>query len=289
MKNDNTCIYAFGSSRRLLREALTRVPREFFLRVHGGQNARRNRWVSGKLAGKRPIDDWRLIVVRDGVINASTLDWSGTLGPGSLTLINHRVLFGDAIESDEATSFFSFRFGFHSVLDGSHVQPSEEGVAIAVNLRPAHQLEQILLQLTRSHLSRNELSAGMQNALLFSVLHQIFEASCPESRVLGNERLNRIIDRLWEHPEERLTISEMAAMAGSSANTFLRHFKAATQLTPVDYQIRVRCQHAAHLLETSDFKLADIAEQLGYPDPYCLSKQFKKIFGMAPSRYRSSM
>jgi AraC-like DNA-binding protein len=33
--------------------------------------------------------------------------------------------------------------------------------------------------------------------------------------------------------------------------------------------------------------LGQIAHALGYPDPFLLSRQFTKHFGVAPSRYRA--
>jgi len=45
-------------------------------------------------------------------------------------------------------------------------------------------------------------------------------------------------------------------------------------------------QKACELLIQTDLSVKDVAEELGYKDPYYFSRLFKKIQGCAPSQYR---
>ena len=50
----------------------------------------------------------------------------------------------------------------------------------------------------------------------------------------------------------------------------------------------LRMEEAKRLLLTSSLSLADLAEQLGYDDPYYFSHCFKKIVGVSPLEYRKN-
>ena len=45
--------------------------------------------------------------------------------------------------------------------------------------------------------------------------------------------------------------------------------------------------HACRLLDQGNLKVRQVAEQLGYADPYYFSRLFKSVVGMAPSHYRA--
>ncbi|RME70993.1 MAG: AraC family transcriptional regulator, partial [Verrucomicrobia bacterium] len=55
---------------------------------------------------------------------------------------------------------------------------------------------------------------------------------------------------------------------------------------PLDYFNRLKVQRACELLATTTLSIAEIAEQLGFDDPYYFSRLFRKIMGMAPRVYR---
>lgn len=287
MVKESSRRHSRGSSSQILRAALARVPHELCLRLRASHNTRPGaHWHPGELAGGRPINDWWLAFVRDGRVKVWNTDWSSTLGAGCLILVNHRVPFGMLNAGDSSPWVISARFGFYSLDDDRHVQPSEEGVFVVAHLCPQQHLERLLLDLNRVYTRPNELNPGAESSLLFVALQEVLRAAETESVVHANERVDAVIDRLWRHPEERLSLSDMAKMAGCSSNTLLRHFKTATQKTPVEYQIDVRCRCAAGLLTEESLTVVEIAMQLGYPDAYCFSRQFKKVFGTSPSEYR---
>ncbi|MBU3002729.1 helix-turn-helix domain-containing protein [Paraglaciecola arctica] len=51
------------------------------------------------------------------------------------------------------------------------------------------------------------------------------------------------------------------------------------------YVIRKRMSIAQRLLFNAQKKLGNIATEVGYSDIYQFSKQFKKTFGVSPSKY----
>jgi AraC-like DNA-binding protein len=80
---------------------------------------------------------------------------------------------------------------------------------------------------------------------------------------------------------------ELARLAGMSTPHFFRRFKRATGSSPIDWLRRERINQAKrHLSETAD-PVGEIAERVGYSDPFYFSRDFKRMTGHSPREYRS--
>jgi AraC-like DNA-binding protein len=91
---------------------------------------------------------------------------------------------------------------------------------------------------------------------------------------------------LQQNIHRALTLTEMAEQAQMSKSHFSRLFKEQTGYSPVDYFIHLKMQHACMLL-TQRIHVREIANQLGYDDPYYFSHSFKKVVGHSPANYRA--
>ena len=67
-----------------------------------------------------------------------------------------------------------------------------------------------------------------------------------------------------------------------------RLFKSHTGENFIDYLTRVRMDKARELLEKGNLKVKDVAEYVGYNNPYYFAKSFKKHFGYSPSGVQHS-
>ena len=59
-------------------------------------------------------------------------------------------------------------------------------------------------------------------------------------------------------------------------------FKSEIGMTLVEYITQYRMQEARRLITTTDKKLSEIAEEVGYTDVSYFSNCFKKFYGMSP-------
>jgi iron complex transport system substrate-binding protein len=75
-------------------------------------------------------------------------------------------------------------------------------------------------------------------------------------------------------------------MGFMSVRNFQRIFKDATGLSPNNYLLELRIQHASKLLTETDSAIYDLSEQVGISDWFYFSKAFKKKFGVSPLKYR---
>lgn len=83
-----------------------------------------------------------------------------------------------------------------------------------------------------------------------------------------------------------LSVGALAATSYVSEAYFRRQFKAHYGLSPAKYIIRMRMRHAAGLIATGYYTLAEVAEKSGYTDYPYFSAEFKRIMGMSPSQYQ---
>jgi len=90
------------------------------------------------------------------------------------------------------------------------------------------------------------------------------------------QQLNALLD-------QPLNMQSLAAKYGISYSLFRRLFKDVTGQSPGAYRIQQRMDQATQMLLASDASIKDIAYQLGYPDPYTFSEQFKNSTGLRPS------
>ena len=75
-------------------------------------------------------------------------------------------------------------------------------------------------------------------------------------------------------------------MSGLSKFHFRRVFRTATGENIGSYIQRLRMEHVAHLLISTDYTLKQIIEQTSYQTKYSIAKAFKKHFGISTSQYR---
>jgi AraC-like DNA-binding protein len=109
------------------------------------------------------------------------------------------------------------------------------------------------------------------------VLRQIARA---DSRV---SQVRAAIGWIRAHFSETLRIEALAAFAGMSPASFHRHFKAATEMSPLQYQKMLRLQEARRLLVTSA-DAARTAYSVGYESASQFSREYARMFGASPSR-----
>lgn len=86
-----------------------------------------------------------------------------------------------------------------------------------------------------------------------------------------------------------IEIKDLAKKQKMSLRTFNRHFKDATNTTPLQYLQNIRMRNARELLQTSNLSIAEIAFRCGYQDMGHFSKIFKKHFGTTPGNYKTTV
>ena len=83
-----------------------------------------------------------------------------------------------------------------------------------------------------------------------------------------------------------LVSSDSDAIPQSAADTLSKLFHDRAGTSPSRYLTDLRMQKAKKLLLDSQLSIREIAERVGYPDPFHFSKSFKNAVGMSPAQFR---
>ncbi|WP_136247250.1 helix-turn-helix domain-containing protein [Halomonas borealis] len=129
-----------------------------------------------------------------------------------------------------------------------------------------------------------------RHAAAYRFLEETLAVSQPlperERRLIGIERLQpalRLINQRLDQPQR---VEDLARHCSLSRNRFSALFKKTLGVNPKAYIDQQRLKQAMSLLVNGEASIAEIAERLGYCDPFHFSKRFKNITGESPRDYR---
>ncbi|WP_219834073.1 AraC family transcriptional regulator [Paenibacillus sp. R14(2021)] len=88
------------------------------------------------------------------------------------------------------------------------------------------------------------------------------------------------------HYADGISIGQVAEYAGVDRTHFTKQFRKAYGVTPIQFLQQLRMNEARLLLAQTSYKIAEIAQSVGYPDLFTFSKAFKKLVGLSPNAYR---
>lgn len=104
-----------------------------------------------------------------------------------------------------------------------------------------------------------------------------------------SQRIARAIELLKTRYAEPLRIEELAAAAHMSASSLHQRFKAATAMSPLQFQKQLRLQEARRLMLMDGMEAASAGHRVGYESPSQFSREYRRLFGAPPKREIDAM
>jgi transcriptional regulator GlxA family with amidase domain len=214
------------------------------------------------------------------------------------------------LEGAEIASFCTgaFLFGASGLLDGrmatTHVDASNRFAASfpSVILKPDQVITvdgrfytsggststfHLLLRIVQKYCG-NEMVIRI--AKIFAIDMDRYNQSYFGTFIPSHNHNDDLVKRVQENMETRfheiVSLEEIMKGIPSSRRNFVRRFKLATGIPPIEYLQNVRIESAKKQLEQSNRNINEIVEQSGYSDPKSFRKTFVKIVGMSPLEYR---
>ncbi|MFI7102264.1 helix-turn-helix domain-containing protein [Streptomyces sp. NPDC050161] len=103
---------------------------------------------------------------------------------------------------------------------------------------------------------------------------------------LPPRRLAEVVDFIHAHLSQRVTLADLAAVAGVSESHFTRVFKASTGQSPHRYVTQRRVAHARRELVRTSRPIAEIAAEAGFADQSHLTRTLRRYEGATPQALR---
>ncbi len=105
-----------------------------------------------------------------------------------------------------------------------------------------------------------------------------------------NDSNSKVVEKAKRFVQERyaldLSLGDVAESVCLSKNYLGQLFKKQTGISIVEYIHRIRISKAKELMDTTEMKIFEVAEAVGYADQHYFSSVFKRFSGISPSDYR---
>lgn len=133
------------------------------------------------------------------------------------------------------------------------------------------QLIELLLILSRIY---NEMQLNIQHESL--------------NKTENQKLVQRISGYLTRNYAQKITIANLCKLFSISPRHLSRLFKKETGRTVIDMLHEIRIDKAKTLLLETDYKVIEVALNIGYDDPSYFSKLFQRVVGCSPRTYKKT-
>lgn len=234
----------------------------------------------------RVNSDLHLMFILDGRGTYSLNHIKKTIKKGNLMIVSNDYPHAATTSETTPLHIFSLRFGVYSN-KYNHFLPSfyETPFALSLTPRDPHVYEQLLNRMYQHFLEQKPESEYAINVLLNQLLLNV----CEEPKNVDTaSKIKSITDQIIYTHGKDINVPSLASSLGLSTKQFTRIFVKYNHVTPYQFIISTRINHAKYLLEDTSTSIVSIANELGYADSFCFSKQFKKTVGLSPTSFRNS-
>ena len=100
-------------------------------------------------------------------------------------------------------------------------------------------------------------------------------------------RLGRAVDYIHDNASRSVNLADIAAAAALSPHHFHRLFRRGLKRTPHSYLSDLRLRRAARLLARTDLPVTEICLLVGFSSLGSFSTLFTRIYGLAPTSWRT--
>jgi len=151
-------------------------------------------------------------------------------------------------------------------------------VELASQLEAAHRFN-----LTEPDLPERE---PIVEALLEAFLLRVASAAGAGGTRTMDPRIERVLEHFHCDLATAVNVDQLAALAGLSRSQFCLLFRRGTGRSPQAYMEDRRLEMAAHYLRATGQPVAEVAEMVGFANPFYFTLRFKRRHGLNPSAYR---
>ena len=167
-----------------------------------------------------------------------------------------------------------------------------EYLHLSLNDTPVQPLIRLMQQEADNHQSgAKSLMDALVTVLFIYILRHGLQANllhCGLFAGLQDKRLGKVLEQLFNAPQQAWNMDALAALAAMSRANFMRVFQQKIGMAPGKFLTQLRLQEAALLLNKTQKNILSVALEVGYQSEAHFSKAFKALYGITPSQYRKA-
>lgn len=236
-------------------------------------------------------------------------------GFGNRYVGNHVSNFenGDLILMGPNVPHFGYEFGLQGVSDEivvqfkeelfntSHFTPELETIADLINKAKSGLsfFGETKKLIGEKLLSMESLDPFGRLMSLYEVLHLLAQSN--EYEVLNadgvtlviqnqnDDRINKVFQYVKDNYQSEITLEQISKVAILTVPAFCRYFKKHTKQTFTQFVNEFRVRQAIRLIALGNKSISEIAFDVGFNNFSHFNKQFKKVTGKSPSKYKRTL
>ena len=141
----------------------------------------------------------------------------------------------------------------------------------------------------RSHESLTDaICQKLLELLILKILHSQQVDVVPATATKMTKECAKIKEYLDTNYAENITLDTLTKLTHMNKYYISHSFAKYTGLSPIQYLNEIRLQTACHLLQKTDFPIADIASATGFSSQSYFTQAFHKKHGITPIKYRQN-
>ncbi len=143
-----------------------------------------------------------------------------------------------------------------------------------------------LLECLRSPMDSRILGSAVVREITYRVLcgEQGDALRAVATRHSHFSQIARVLRRVHQDYHLELDVESLAREANMSVSNFHHNFKAVTSTSPVQYLKSIRLHKARSLMFQGEYNVSKAANEVGYSSISQFSREFKRFFGITPSK-----
>lgn len=235
-------------------------------------------------------DELQLSWVYEGELEYRINGDTFRLGKDKLLLINSQLMHSSRTAGNNARALcidFSTDI-FHPLILKHYIRPFLENRGFSYILLPLKPYQTAYLE---DFLTWTKAPSGYFSIMNF--LSQMFDEVIREFQE-GNElnyeemeQFHTILNYVYEHYAEPLTVQQLAAHIMTNKNRLMALFRKYTNMSPIKYLNEYRLYIARDMIVHTDKPISEISADVGYRQISYFIQQFRDNYGLSPLKYRN--
>ena len=147
--------------------------------------------------------------------------------------------------------------------------------------------DKLSVYLEKNKLMQIDYSKSWEEAMadIYDIAEEIFKHQCEEEKTREDNTIAFVHRFIESHLNEDLSLVRLAEQVYLNPSYLSRFYKLSTGMNLSHYIDSVRIEKAKQLLKSENYKIYEVAKDVGYDTPASFTRFFKKIVGISPQEY----